>query len=162
MNNELTPIARPRLTRFLGPVLAVGLATVVLGSGGPSVESFSFAGLCIGGAVLFFMRANNRSVYQSSDELFVENDGEVVRVPKAGTTVEVREVEQYGFRGHRQYVNFVDESSRPAWDNTRTAKAYLFLVPAEGPAVRVEAGIGKSPKALRTLHHDLELGIAAR
>ncbi|MEM8707086.1 MAG: hypothetical protein AAGE98_11565 [Actinomycetota bacterium] len=138
------------------------MAIAILGGYGIDAASMSAAAIFVGGAVLFFMRANNRSVHHTTDELIVENDGEIVRVPKAGTTVELREVEQYGFRGHRQYVNFVDESTRPAFDNTKTAKRYLFLVPAEGRAVRVEAGIGRSPKALRELHHDLEVAIASR
>ncbi len=162
MNTELTPIVRPSLNRFLLPALGIGVAIAILGGSGVNAASLSGAAVFIGGAVLFFMRADRRSVYHSAEELVVENDGEIIRVPKAGTAVEVREVEQYGFRGHRQYVNFVDESTRPAFDNTKTAKTYLFLVPSDGAAVRIEAGIGKSPRALRELHHDLELAIAAR
>ena len=166
MNNELIPIVRPGLARFALLIIGFGvaIATLALGidTGALTASTMSLASLFAGGAILFFMRANRRSVYHSTDEIVVENDGEVITVPKAGTTIEVREVEQYGFRGHRQYVNFVDESTRPSFDNTKTAKTYLFLLPVDGDAVRVEAGIGKSPKALRELHHDLELAIDAR
>ncbi len=154
-------IAGPSHTRFVILALGFGAAIVSLWSG-LSAASLSFAAAAAGISVFFAMRIAGRAVFHTADQIVVRNHGEDLVVEKAGASVAIREVEQYGFRGHRQHVTFVKPSQRPEWDNTKTAKRYIFVVPADPSSapVAVEAGIGKTPKRLQALVEDIEAAIA--
>ena len=67
MNTELTPIVRPGLARFALLIIGLGVAVATLASGinagALDAPTMSLAAVFAGGAALFFMRANRRSVH---------------------------------------------------------------------------------------------------
>ncbi len=90
-----------------------------------------------------------RGLWITAHEVIISNTDSMHVVPIEGCRAEIRRYETAGW------------GFKPNFDNTQTAQAKLWVIPADRsqPKVAVEAGIGLTPPKLRRLEAELQAAI---